>query len=574
MAHRRLAVIDLSPKGHQPMVDEVTANVIAYNGEIYNHAELRMQLCGAGHTFCSQSDTEVVLKTYSEWGVDGLQRLNGMFAFAIFDSRKRQLLLVRDRAGEKPLFYHLAEGQLRFASELKALLADPQLPRTFDVDALDCYLGIGYVPGEGCILKGFRKLPPAHALLFDLASGEARTWKFWDLPDCPTGEPEDESGLTDELEVLLEASVRRQLVADVPVGIMLSGGVDSSLITALAARCRDDVKTFSVRFPGHASHDETDHARQVASAFGTDHVELSAADPDPALLPLLAAQFDEPVVDSSMVPTYLVSQIVRQECTVALGGDGGDELFGGYREYSRLHWLGRRFGPLPRSLRSCVARASTRFLPQGFKGRNWLAAQGTDLEFGLPLLASYFGPESRGDLLRSKTVLPLTAEAGYAARVPRSGDLIDRATRMDFCNYLPEDLLVKVDRASMLNSLEVRCPFLDLSVLEFAFGRVPAHLKAGQRGRKVLLKRVAARVLPQDFDLARKQGFSIPINDWVARGPWRAYFREVLLDPSCMFHQAPVERVFRGLERGYNNGERLFCLLIMELWRREYGVCL
>jgi asparagine synthase (glutamine-hydrolysing) len=573
LAHRRLAVIDLSPGGQQPMVDAASGHAIAYNGEIYNFEALRKQLCSVGHSFRSQSDTEVVLKAYAEWGMDCLQRLNGMFAFALYDSRRRQLLLARDRAGEKPLFYRVTAGQLTFASELKAMLAAPGERPTFDREALDCYLSMGYVPGSRCIVEGFRKLPPAHALVYDIVSGETRTWAYWELPACPSMDNVDPAPLTETLEKLLEDSVRRQLVADVPVGIMLSGGVDSSLITALAARARTNVKTFSVRFPGHGALDETEHARRVATAFSTDHVELSAAEADPALLTRLARQIDEPIIDSSMVPTYLVSETVRRHCTVALGGDGGDELFGGYREYTRLHWLRRHFGLWPRPLRRAVAGMATRCLPTGYKGRNWLAALGADLERGLPLLASYFDPHQRRALLPDAG-LPLSAESIYAGRVPDCEDLIERATRMDFGNYLPEDLLVKVDRSSMMTSLEVRCPFLDVDVTEFAFGCVPAHLKAGALGRKVLLKRVAARVLPIDFDLSRKQGFDIPINDWVTRGPWRAFFREVLLDSGCLFRAGPIERALRGLERGHNNGERLFGLLMMELWRREYGVCL
>ena len=321
--HSRLSIIDLSPGGHQPMQDAAGELTIVFNGEIYNFSELREELAAKGAVFRSQSDTEVILAAYREWGADCLARLNGMFAFAIYDARQQTIFLARDRAGEKPLFYHRSGGVLRFASELKGLLADATLPRRIDPEALDCYLAMGYVPGERCILQGFNKLPPAHALRVDLQTGATKIWRYWQLPELEASAAHgrvDETALLDELENLLEDTVRRQLVADVPVGVLLSGGVDSSLVTAMAVRASSKVKTFTIRFPGHGTLDETEHARLIARYFDTEHVELEAAPTTADLLPRLACQFDEPMVDSSMIPTFLVSQLVRQHCTVALGG--------------------------------------------------------------------------------------------------------------------------------------------------------------------------------------------------------------------------------------------------------------
>lgn len=352
LAHRRLSILDLSPAGHQPMADESGELHIVFNGEIYNHRELRAELEGKGHRFRSRTDTEVILYAYREWGSECLPRLNGMFAFGLYDMRSGSLILARDRAGEKPLFYHLADGTLRFGSELKALLADPALPRSIDPEALDCYLATGYVPGERCILRGYRKLPPAYALLFDVRRGSARMWRYWQLPDLlPDAQTTDEAAALEELEHLLEDAVRRQLVADVPVGVLLSGGVDSSLVTAMAVRSDARVKTFTIRFPGHGKLDETEHARLIARHFGTEHTELAAEPTTANLIPKLARQFDEPMVDSSMIPTFMVAQLVRQHCTVALGGDGGDELFGGYQHYSRLLWMQKHLGWLPPRLK-------------------------------------------------------------------------------------------------------------------------------------------------------------------------------------------------------------------------------
>jgi len=574
LAHRRLSIVDLSPAGHQPMQDETRELTVVYNGEIYNFAELRVELEQRGYNFRSSTDTEVLLAAYDAWGTDCLSRLNGMFTFALYDARRQTVFLARDRAGEKPLFYHLAQGTLHFASELKALLADPSLPRRINPDSLDCYLAMGYVPGERCILQGYNKLPPAHCLIFDLKRGTSKVWRYWQVPDltpqAASGQV-DEFGLLNELEKLLEDSVRRQLVADVPVGVLLSGGVDSSLITAMAARASSQVKTFTIGFPGHGSLDETEHARLIASHFGTDHTELVIEPTTADLIPRLARQFDEPMVDSSMIPTFLVSQLVGQHCTVALGGDGGDELFGGYTHHSRLLWMQGRLGRIPPSLRKAISFGAEK-LPVGLKGRNWLQGLGEDLQRGLPLVTNHFDATTRRQLMAQYDDWSLVAKSIHRERIPQHPDLLQRVTRMDFANYLAEDILVKVDRASMLSSLEVRAPLLDHRLIEFAFGKVPSHLKATPDDKKILLKRLTARLLPLGFDQQRKQGFSIPLAAWLKTGPFRDIFYEVLLDTDCIFDRCTVLRLLKGQELGRSNGERLFALVLFELWRREYKI--
>ena len=575
LAHRRLSIIDLSPAGHQPMSDASGTVTIVFNGEIYNFTELRAELIGKGHAFRSHSDTEVILAAYREWGTECLSRLNGMFAFALYDEQRQTVFLARDRAGEKPLFYHHANETLRYASELKALMADPALSPRIDPESLDCYLAMGYVPGGHCILQGFNKLPPAHALRFDMKTGDFKVWRYWQPPELDTVGAQglvDESALLDELETLLEDAVRRQLVADVPVGVLLSGGVDSSLVTAMAVRTSPKVKTFTIRFPGYGSYDETEHARLIARYFGTDHIELEAAEVTVDLLPLLARQFDEPMVDSSMIPTYLVSRLVRRHCIVALGGDGGDELFGGYEHYNRLLWMQNKLGVIPRGLRLSVARGAA-LLPVGFKGRNWLQGLAVDLQRGVPLIASYFDYSTRRRLLAGQDLWSPVAEAIREGRVPQTADLLQRSTRMDFENYLPEDILVKVDRTSMLNSLEVRAPFLDYRIIEFAYGKVPSYLKATPTSRKVLLKKLAARLLPKEFDHQRKQGFSIPLGSWLQNGPWKQFFHETLLgSKDTLFNRQCVKGLLDGQARGRVNSERLFALVLFELWRREYNI--
>lgn len=575
LAHRRLAIIDLSSSGHQPMHTEDGALTVVFNGEIYNFQDLRRVLAGKGHVFRTYSDTEVILAAYREWGADCLTRFNGAFAFALYDAHKRQLFMARDRAGEKPLFYSLANGTLRFSSELKGLMADPLFPRAVNAEALDCYLAMGYVPGGSCILRGVNKLPPAHALTFQLHTAELKAWRYWAVPGYNPVEHGErgESALLDELESLLEDSVRRQMVADVPVGILLSGGVDSSLITAMAARAAPRVKTFTIRFPGHGNYDETEHARLIARHYGAEHVELDAAEASVDLLGRLARQFDEPIIDSSMIPTFMVSQLIRQHCTVALGGDGGDELFGGYGHYNRLLWMEQRLSCIPRDFRAPIAQAAERWLPVGLKGRNWVQGLGADFDRGLPLIASYFDRTSRSRLLSPSHRGRLVAEEIRQRRIPVSNDLLQRATRMDFENYLAEDILVKVDRASMANSLEIRAPLLDYRIIEFAYGKVASHLKATVSFRKVLLKKLCGRVLPREFDRERKQGFSIPLSQWLKGGLWSEYFHDVLLGSAdSPFDRKFVASLIDGQAKGRANSERLFALVLFELWRREYRV--
>lgn len=575
LGHRRLSIVDLSPSGHQPMQSDDGRLVIAFNGEIYNHRELRETLKGLGHHFRSSSDTEVVLAAYRQWGRAFLARLNGMFAMGLLDVQARTILIARDRAGEKPLFYRAVPGELRFASELKALLADPQIARRIDADALDCYLTMGYVPGGLCILKGMNKLEAGHAACFSLDSGQLDLWRYWSLPDlAPGADTVDEQGLIEELEHLLFQAVQRQLEADVPVALLLSGGVDSSLITALAARGRRQVKTFTVGFQHHAQYDESAHAQLIADHFGTDHTLLQADDVEPEILSTLVRQYDEPIVDSSMIPTFLVSRQIARHCKVALGGDGGDELFGGYHSASRMAWLARQDRKCPRLLRRGLASVSAALLPAGARGRTFLAQWQVDPTTDLPVFSGLFDRTLRRRLLRAHDGWPFRAEDIRLARIPVVPDAVQRVTRFDFANYMAEDILVKVDRASMLNSLEIRAPFLDQHVIEFAYGRVPSCLKAQPHARKRILKKLAERLLPPGFDQTRKQGFGIPIDTWLRKGPWRDRFQDVLLDGASIFDPAQVQGLFHGLDAGRPVKEHLFGLAFFEMWRREYGAAL
>ena len=461
---------------------------------------------------------------------------------------------------------------------MKALLAHGDVPRRARLDAVNQFFAYGYVPRGEAMLESIHKLPQGHALSYDVRADQLAAWPYWTLPDPPAARRRwrSEGDFCEELHTLLKDSVRRQLVADVPVGILLSGGIDSSLVTAVASEVSSSrVKTFTISFPGHGEFDEAAHARLVADHFGTEHHEMVAEPTSVDLLPRLAEQFDEPLGDSSMVPTYLVSKMIRREAKVALGGDGGDELFGGYAHHLTLSQEDRvrRFVPAP--MRNAIGGAASR-LPAGMRGRQRILRFAADLSRNLVRVNQFFDAEQRANLLK-----PLwqsldgrggDPETFRAALSSRSHSALQRATRVDFLTYLCDDILAKVDRASMLTSLEVRAPLLDHRIIEFAFGRIPDSLRAANRERKILLRALGRKLLPPALDLNRKQGFTVPFDDWF-RGEWGGFIEEVLLqaDPA-IFDRDVIARLIREQRDRLSHRQRLFALTMFELWRRRYGI--
>ncbi len=574
LGHRRLAIIDLSAAGAQPMVNAGGSAVVVFNGEIYNHEELRTQLVARGARFIGRSDTEVLLAAYDAWGEGCVARLRGMFAFAIYDEARRTLFMARDRAGEKPLFWAMHRGGLVFASELKALLFDPQFPRRLSAAGLAHYLSFGYVAGEHCMLEGVHKLRAAHCLSWSLGAGAPRIWRYWDLPPASAGDAPDREALTGELQQLLSAAVSEQLIADVPLAVLLSGGVDSSLVTALAARAsRHRVRTFTVTLPDDPALDEARFARAVAEYLGTEHVELPLDSSSVDLLQQLARQYDEPIADSSMIPTYLLSRTVSRHCKVVLGGDGGDELFGGYRAYQSLLQRERLRGRVPAAARSAVAALARFALPAGTRGRNSLMALEGSAADGIAQVAVWT------DHADFSGTSPLLARSGSAptpkswrrGQVEATRGLPGAAMAADFRSYLPEDILVKVDRASMLCSLEVRAPFLDQRVIEFAFGKVPNELRVTSGERKILLKSLARRLLPASLDIDRKQGFTIPISRWLTPTIIDAWREDCRAEIRAVLSEAAVRRLTRA--RASVAGEHgLFGVIMLTSWMRQYHI--
>ena len=573
LSQRRLAVIDLSSDGHQPMADTSGHLQITFNGEIYNYLELHRELELKGHQFRTVSDTEVILESYLEWGKDFVSHLNGMFSFALYDLRKKELLIVRDRAGEKPLYYRVGDGELWFASELKAFTANPTFSRQIDPDALDRYFTFGYIPGDYCIFSGVKKLPPAHILTYSLESRDFKLERYWNIPVYDKSyDFVSDTELLIQFEDLLEDSVRRQLIADVPVGILLSGGIDSSLIAAVAMRAsKRPVKTFTISFPGHIVEDESGYARLVAEYLGTEHTELAAEPASIDLLPQLARQFDEPMADSSMIPTYIVSKLIREFATVAIGGDGGDELFAGYQGYSEIQKDVELLRMFPRFIRMPVAWTASRFMPVGMKGRHRLMGLGGDLSNAIIYYNVMFDPETRTRLapaLGSATSDVFDCKSSF---IDKSCSPLNQFTRMDFQTRMVDDYLVKVDRASMFASLEARAPFLDYRLVEFAFSKVPDRLRATKTDRKILPKMLAKRLLPPSLDLNRKQGFSIPLDAWL-RNEWFDFSYSVLseADQSIFDRKFILDLLSSLHRRGVSNKWRIFTVLLFELWRREY----
>jgi len=566
LGHRRLAVIDLSPAGHQPMVSEEGRYAIVFNGEIYNFRALRSELRRQGFHFRSDSDTEVMLAAYQAWGEACLDRFNGMFAFVLYDRgddvTPPSLFFARDRAGKKP-FYYFYDGQhFEFASELKAISRSDEV----SLIALNYYLALGYIPGEQCFVEGVKKLPPAHAGRLDLNTFGLSIRRYWQLPPNRPDPGVDGETLADEAGAILHDAVGLRLISDVPLGVLLSGGLDSSLVAAVAARqSAQAIKTFTLSLPG-SKLDEAPYAQCVASHFATEHHVLEL--PQPALSDLdeLAPLIDEPLADSSLIPSYLISKLTRQHVTVVLGGDGGDELFGGYSDYPLALATQKQLGWVPRPLLGWVSHLAG-LLPAGVKGRNRLASlRGGPLEqqiWGTP----YFDIALRKRLFNHDQLQQLgdqiEAPERFLLNVFRTGsDAVDCMTRAHFGSILPDDFLVKVDRASMANSLEARTPFLDYRLVEFAFARIPSAWKVCRGETRRVEQILAKRLLPPQLDIKRKQGFSIPLDDWM-RADRCALVRRYMEYLPPYLDRNEIENMMAGLSRGRANGARLYALLVL-----------
>jgi len=571
LGHRRLSIIDLKT-GHQPIFNEDKTLVIVYNGEVYNFPELKEALVKKGHRFSTHSDTEVILHAYEEYGEDCVNRFNGMFAFAIWDEKVRKLFMARDRFGKKPLYYAVFDNQFIFGSELKALLKHPSVKREISPEALSKYLAYEYVPSPLSILKNVKKLEAGSKI--SVANGSVgNTAYYWDLPSGRT-HCTDVVEAESRLLVLLKESVKKRLISDVPLGVFLSGGIDSSAVVSLMAELTDPsrIKTFSVGF-GEKSYDESSDARLVARHFGTDHhEEILGPEKMLEVFPKVLDQLDEPFADSSIIPTYLVSQFTRKHVKVALGGDGGDELFMGYPSFL-AHKINSRLGMLPpvfaKGFLDILSGSNTssklgRFargldFPEDVRHQAWIGS---------------LTPKEQKALFLSKSGVshdPMSVYDITRDHYHRSGhtDPLDKAMYIYIKTYMTDDILAKVDRASMANSLEVRAPFLDTEFAEFAAG-LPSSFKMRGLSTKWILKKALSKRLPARTLSKRKQGFAVPVAKWL-----RGDLRGLLMDA---FNDAKIRRegifdplAIKNLVKDFTEGRKdlrkeIWVLFMFEMW--------
>jgi asparagine synthase (glutamine-hydrolysing) len=566
---RRLSIIDLAG-GQQPIFNEDGSILVIQNGEIYNYRQLMQQLKERGHRFRSNSDTEVIVHAYEEFGDDCVKHLRGMFSFAIWDQKRQRLYAARDRFGKKPLNYYWDGKELIFGSEIKSIL-QAGIPREVDPIALDEYLVYRCVPAPYTMFKGVMKVPAGHTLVYE--NGKVSLSRYWELPFTPTC-PDDEVTAVEKTQALLKNAVEARLMSEVPLGAFLSGGVDSSIVVALmSSMMSQPVKTFSIGFE-EDGFSELPHARKIAQHFHTEHHEFLIRPQLVSILPQLAWAYDEPFADASMLPTHYVSKLAREHVTVALTGDGGDEIFGGYMHYKRERMISR----IPQPLRSLLGFGS-RFMPDGMRGQKRLRSMPFDLPTRAVQAAMLFRPEMRLALYTTDHFARVREHNPYESmmaefRAVCGLDVTAQQQYVDVRRFLTDDILVKVDKASMFNSLETRAPLLDQELAEYVTS-LPSRIRTRGGTLKYLLKKAAAPLLPAEVLTRRKQGFEVPIKHWF-RGDLNSYAHELLLSPRAQQRGIFEPQFIRDLLKSHsrttliNHGNAIWTLLCLEHWFQVY----
>jgi asparagine synthase (glutamine-hydrolysing) len=581
LGHRRLSIIDLH-SGHQPLTNEDGSVVVVFNGEIYNYRELRAELSARGHTFATATDTEVIAHLYEELGEQCLERLHGMFGLAIWDVPRRRLLLARDRVGIKPLYFTVRRNSLLFASEIKALLADPSVDRTVDLQGIDRFLTFSYMPGQETLLQGIRKLPPGHYL--SLEDGNFSIRQYWDLHFESDGRDRNFESATIELDELLGDSVRQHMISDVPVGVLLSGGVDS---TGLLSFCREqtnaNLETFTVGFSGEDFADERRYARLAAERYGSSHHEITiSAEMFQSFLPKYVWHMEEPVCEPPAVALYYVARRASEQVKVLISGEGGDEAFAGYQNYRNLLWLEqlKDLGKPWSTLLGSMMRTAGHLKP-------FARLSKYSSLMSIPLENYYFsrssGPYSSFNQLRNTLYT-----ASFAAQIEHGKSLeylhecfarvrhqtvLSQMLYVDTKTWLPDDLLVKADKMTMANSVELRVPLLDHRILEFA-ARLPTEYKVKGHLTKRILKAALKRRVPEAILRRSKTGFPVPIRSWI-RADSMKFTRDLLLDTRTLsrgyFKRSAIESLLHRVKCSGQGVSEVFSLIVLELWHRQFA---
>jgi asparagine synthase (glutamine-hydrolysing) len=580
LGFRRLSIIDLEG-GHQPLSNENGTVWIVFNGEIYNYRSLREELLAKGHVFTTKSDTEVIVHLYEEYGSDCVQKLRGMFAFAIWDSTNSTLFLARDRVGIKPLYYYVGKSFISFGSEMKAILADPAVKREVDPQIIDRFLTYYYVPGEATLLRDLFKLEPGHVLI--AKNGNFETRKYWDLDFSGAANHHSSNGYQRQLVELLDEAVQLHMISDVPIGFLLSGGLDSTAMLSFAARKTDEpISTYTVGFASPGLVDERPYARLAAEKFGSTHHEISmSSDEFVDFLPRYVWHMEEPVVEPPAVALFYVSKLARQYVKVLISGEGGDEAFGGYQNYRNNFWfetMKRAFGPLRGSVGQSMgmlgqllnSRVLSKYGPcmGGELQDYYLSRASTPFQFFNQVDSGLYSQEMSRKVNKSRSTDIVRKHHSNAANY----GFLEKMLYVDTKTWLPDDLLVKADKMTMANSVELRVPFLDHKLLEFAAG-LPRNQKVRGFTTKYIAKKALAEHVPEEILYRRKVGFPVPYEAWL-RTEMREWVNGILRDPRTVsrgyFQQKTVEDLLQRYQSGVNYSKEIFALVVLELWHRTF----
>lgn len=581
LGSRRLSIIDLSKAGNQPIFNEDKSIALVYNGEIFNFKEVRQELTKKGHSFSSNTDSEVIVHAYEEYGVGCLSHFNGFWGFALYDSKKRLLFLSRDRLGLKPLYYYYNGNKLVFASEIKAILKDPAIKRKINFDALSRFITYRYIPSDLTAFDGIKKLKPGHYALLNLKTGSLQTAKYWDIPLSTANDSQE--NIQKKIISLLKDSVKRRLISDVPLGVYLSGGIDSSSIVAMMKEFSDNISTYSLAFESDKIGNELQYAKKASSYFGTRHKEITISADIIKDLPKIVWHLDEPMSDPAAVPVYYLSKEAKKSVTVILTGDGADELFAGYDQYKFLS-LGYKARHLPKPIIKALPRA-IRLLPRAMLDKiyRYSSATGSKMFGRLGKLMldiknnkakAYVDVVGVFDDDEKQRLLNFDFKPDYNEinkEFFSKGDFLTQLIYFDAKNYLPEDLLMKPDKMCMAHSIEARVPYLDYRLVEYAFS-IPSFLKLRNNTTKYILKKALRGCLPKDIIYRKKQPFQMPLDQWLSKDV-RDYFFDLVQEPinSKLFNKAYIKKIFDNYSSSkLYYGRQIWSLGIFNIWHKVF----